>query len=123
METYISQARCHHDSLSVSQAGFYIDVDMPFIGASPNGLVECSCCGKGLLEIKCSYCIKEKLLDEEFSGFCMSKFMFKHRDKWSLKEDHPYFYQVQTQVHVCRLSYCDFVIWSNEIIMERNFKE
>ena len=58
METYISQAQCHHDSLSVSQVGFYIDVDMPFIGASLNGLVECFCCGKGLLDIKCPHCIK-----------------------------------------------------------------
>ena len=116
MENYISQAQCHHDSLSVSPAGFYIDVDKPFNCASPDGLVECSCCDKGLLEIKCPYCIKEKLPDEEFSGFYMSK----HCDKWSLKEDHPFFYQVQTQLHVCRLSYCNFVIWSNdEIIVER----
>ena len=66
-----------------------MDVDLSFIGASPDGLVECSCCGKGLLEIKCPYCIKEKLPDEEFSGFCKSK----HPDKWGLKKDHAYFYQ------------------------------
>ena len=32
----------------------------PFLGASPDGLVCCSCCGKGLLEIKCPYSIRDR---------------------------------------------------------------
>ena len=38
---------------SLEDSGFYICKAYPFIGASPDGLVECKCCGEGLLEIKC----------------------------------------------------------------------
>ena len=44
----------------------------------------------------------------------------KIEGKWSLKKDHSYFYQVQTQLHVCRLQYADFVVWTETgIIIER----
>ncbi|KAH9373828.1 hypothetical protein HPB48_007450 [Haemaphysalis longicornis] len=29
-----------------------------------------------------------------------------------LKRDHAYFYQVQTQVGVCGVAYCDLVVWT-----------
>ena len=28
------------------------------------------------------------------------------------KQDYAYYYQVQTQMHVCKRKYCDFVVWS-----------
>ena len=30
-----------------------INDDYPHLGASPNGTIDCDCCGKGLSEIKC----------------------------------------------------------------------
>ena len=27
----------------------------PFLGASPDAYLSCKCCGKGLIEVKCSY--------------------------------------------------------------------
>ena len=30
----------------------------PYIGASPDGIIECDCCGFGILEVKCPYCIQ-----------------------------------------------------------------
>ena len=39
-----------------------------------------------------------------------------------LKSNHPYFYQVQTQMLVIGLQFCDFFVWSNcdsvQIIIE-----
>ena len=29
-----------------------------------------------------------------------------------LSRQHGYFYQIQTQMHITRLQWCDFVIWS-----------
>ena len=32
----------------------------PFLGASPDGLVLCECCGTGALELKCPYSPRDK---------------------------------------------------------------
>ncbi len=47
----ISQAMSHH-KFEVKPSGFCISTDYSFIGASPDGSVNCSCCGDGICEIK-----------------------------------------------------------------------
>ena len=94
-----------------------MDVERPYLGASPDGIVNCNCCGKGVLEVKCPFCIKEDLpgdLDE--TDFCMTQ----QDGKWMLKRNHAYHYQIQLQLEVCKLSYCDFVVWTEkEFVVER----
>ena len=41
-----------HSGLTVSSAGFFISAEQPYFGASPDGLVCCSCCGSGICEVK-----------------------------------------------------------------------
>ena len=54
--------------------------------------------------------------DDDPGNFCMTKI----DGEWSLKRDHSYFFQVQTQLQVCRLSYADFVLWTETgTIIER----
>ena len=43
-----------HTNVKISLAGLFVDKNKIYIGASPDALVECDCCGKGLVEIKCS---------------------------------------------------------------------
>jgi len=51
----------------------------------------------------------------ESSCFCL-----QNKDGKHLKENHQYFYQVQAQLYVTHLPWCDFVVWSpNEIYVER----
>ena len=40
-----------------------------------------------------------------------------------LKKYHPYYYQIQTQMHVCHRNHCEFVVWSEKdgILSERVF--
>ena len=46
--------------------------------------------------------------------------MEKQGDNWKLKRNHVYFYQVQMQMAICKVSYCDFVVWSESgCIVER----
>jgi len=40
--------------------------------------------------------------------------MTKIEGNWKLKREHAYYYQVQTQLHVCQVMYGDFVVWSKE---------
>lgn len=52
-----------HNQLSVFPSGFFISVDHPYFGASPDGLVCCTCCGTGILEIKVCAAIMLTLID------------------------------------------------------------
>ena len=42
-----------HIDVSVEQCGLIINSDYQFMGASPDALVSCQCCGKGVVEFKC----------------------------------------------------------------------
>ena len=78
----------------------------PVIGASPDGLVECSCNHKGLLEIKCPFTYRGLSVREYAlkAQFCL--IIENHTIK--LKRNQPYYYQVQCQMGVTERSWCDF---------------
>lgn len=48
-----------HSGFIVKSCGFIVDLEAPFLGASSDGLVECSCCGQGVLEVKCPFRAKD----------------------------------------------------------------
>ena len=114
-DTYQAMMTKKHENFKLNDAGLYIDYEDPFLGASPDGIVQCSCCGKGMVEVKCPYCHKD-LPEDDTSTFCM----VKQKGTWSLKRDHMYYYQVQLQLHVCDVTYADFVVWTeNTTVVER----
>ena len=39
----------------IADSGLMINPQWPFVTATPNGIVNYKCCGKGMLEIKCPY--------------------------------------------------------------------
>ena len=41
-----------HENLCVSDSGLWLNQQWPFMGASPDGMVVCSCHGTGVCEIK-----------------------------------------------------------------------
>ena len=116
VQEYQNSVSNNHDDLEVMSAGLFIDLHNPFIGATPDGIINCTCCGKGVLEVKCPLCFKEGLPEEETSNFCMTEI----DSKWTLKNDHAYYYQVQTQLNICQVKYCDFVVWTKKgVVIER----
>lgn len=91
---------------------------MPFVRASPDGLVSCDCCGSGGLEIKCPYCTKDKSPDSSIS------YLEDTENGLSLKKNSNYYFQVQAQIHVCHLKYSDFVVWTpHGIHLERIYPD
>ncbi len=69
IEAYSSSAKQNHSDLEVMKAGFFIDPKRPYLG-----VLNCKCCGKGVIEVKCPHCVKEGLPeDNELPGFCMTK--------------------------------------------------
>uniref|UniRef100_A0AAY5KB43 YqaJ viral recombinase domain-containing protein n=1 Tax=Esox lucius TaxID=8010 RepID=A0AAY5KB43_ESOLU len=103
-----------HDNFSVQLSGLVVRNDQPHLGASPDGLVSCSCCGRGTLEIKCPYKYRDGLTGcRNDSQFCLDKSL-------RLKKGHPYYHQVQLHMFVCNVQYCDFVVWTSKgVIMRR----
>ena len=51
--------RDDHIDFTVVPTGLHVNPSFPHLGASPDGIVSCCCCGKGLLEIKCPYSKRE----------------------------------------------------------------
>lgn len=107
----------HHD-VEFHQAGLLISQEYVFLGATPDLLVKCSCCGEGTVEVKCPWTVRDgqlcDLLREKSS--CVSECEGSLR----LKKSHRYYYQIQVQLFVWKREYCDFVLWTcTEIHVER----
>jgi hypothetical protein len=111
----------HHSGFLVRQSGLVINPAYPTLGASPDGVTDCPCCGKGLLEIKCPY----KYLDAHpcevnAQGFYVKShpcatIPFKNQIKLCgnyLRKTSNHFYQVQGQMAICDVDFCDFVCWT-----------
>ena len=49
-----------HERLIIEDSRFVINPSWPYVGASPDGMIHCMCCGKGTLEIKCSFSHREE---------------------------------------------------------------
>ena len=50
-EMYLNANRLKHHDLSVTESELVINPQWPYIGASPDGFVNCLCCGKGILDV------------------------------------------------------------------------
>ena len=105
---YVDVVSKEHQNFSAKTSGLIINPYWPYIGASPDGIVECSCCGMRCLEIKCPHSYRNsnpQALIGNDSYIC--------RDSNSnvlVMEDHEYYYQMQTQLLVSTLEKCHFFI-------------
>lgn len=55
----------NHKRLKSWDSGTVVDGDYSFLSVSPDLVVECQCCGKGLVEIKCPYTIRDDIPSAE----------------------------------------------------------
>ncbi|KAL4008418.1 hypothetical protein ACER0C_002270 [Sarotherodon galilaeus] len=87
-----------NQKLQVRLCGFCVNTNFPEVGASPDGLTMCDCCGKGI----------KQALAAQVKDFCLEV----AANGLQLKRAHPYYCQVQTQIFVTGANYCDLVIWT-----------
>ena len=64
---YMSKSHVNH---SVDLSGVILNPDFPYLGASPDGIVNCLCCGVGCLEIKCSSRYRDNLIEDMIFDSC-----------------------------------------------------
>ena len=107
-EHYTKIMQEEHDA-TVKISGLVLNCKWPHLGASPDGIVCCGCCGKGTLEIKCPYCHRGEGIDDVASDpkSCLTKSL---DGSIVLDKSHAYYYQVQTQIYICDADYCDFCV-------------
>ena len=124
-EKYIESYSKIHKTFFVIKSGLILHPSYPFFGATPDGIVNCSCCGSGVLEIKCPFRCKNKSFKDATTqgSFCLEE----DDSGLRLKVDHAYYYQVQLQMKVYQVEYANFVLWREEemfvqrIVMDREF--
>jgi hypothetical protein len=105
---YLEENKVHHKHLKVKQTGLLIDKERLYLGASADGLVNCDCCESRVLEIKCPFKHKNKLISEALADkkFCLDRNM-------NLKIGHQYYTQVQLQMLIHKVGFCDFFVYTN----------
>lgn len=81
-----------HENFEIRDSGLVINPKYPFLGASPDAVASCHCCGEIVVEIKCPYCRRDKSISDEID--CLEKIDGQLR----LKRCHEYYYQVQCQL-------------------------
>ncbi|XP_048734036.1 uncharacterized protein LOC125650107 isoform X2 [Ostrea edulis] len=107
-QAFASHQKGNHLNFKCQLSGFVIDPTHPFLGVSPDGMISCDCCGKGVLEIKCPYKHRDISVEEaaqKDGDFCLDKSL-------QLKTSHRYFTQVQMQMCITKCQYCDFVVFT-----------
>ena len=105
-----------HMDVDFKRSGLVVNPKYPFLGASPDAWVTCSCHSGSLVEVKCPYRCRENSL-EQLSSTSKDFFLMHEHGSFSLDESHTYYYQVQCQLNVCEVDTCYFVVWSpSEIV-------
>lgn len=109
-KAYITKMSLKHTNFSCRLSGFLVDDQKPFLGASADGITSCDCHGTMAVEIKCPYKHKDRTPFEAAridTSFCLNK-------GGNLKSTHKYYSQLQLQMHVNRVTFGDFVVYTEK---------
>ena len=110
VKMYFRETKVKHHNLKVIGTGVHICKDYPFIAASPDGIINCSCCPSRLLEVKCPWKHRGNLISELVAdpASCLNE----AEGKVALKQSHAYWTQVQCQMGVVGTHTCDFYVFT-----------
>lgn len=116
IQKYINKTGNH-----VHECGFVINWKFPFIGASPDSKV-CEDGATGIVEVKCPYSARDITVREACGNPAF--YLAFENDNYNLKPGHNYYYQVQGQLLVTGVEYCDFVVYTKEdLVVTRIFPD
>ena len=109
LSMYLQRQR-QHKGLKLQKTGLWVSTEHPFLAASPDGLINCQCCGVGVVEVKCPWACRSNTISEFASqkDSCLQL----SGEVFSLKQSHQYYSQVQLQMFCTGRSYCDFVVYT-----------
>ncbi|CAN7941855.1 unnamed protein product [Ixodes pacificus] len=86
--SYVDVMVKNHTNYTHRKTGVYLSTQHPYIAASPDSLVCCACCGKGVVEVKCPHSLAINTIQNAVndSDFCLDDVVSSLR----LKRKHPF---------------------------------
>ncbi|XP_050407346.2 uncharacterized protein LOC126822456 [Patella vulgata] len=115
IKKYIDYKKQKGDIFTFSECGLMVDLQHGELAATPDGIVTEGYGGKGVLEVKCPFSVRdmtpfEAILTKEDSPY----FPLEMRgNRPHLKTDHRAYYQVQMEMAITGCQWCDFVLYTN----------
>ena len=94
---------------SVNLSGHILNSDFPYLGAFPDGIVNCSCCRVGWSKIKCPSKYRANLIKDMIFGSC-GYLEFGNGAAVEIIKTHAYYYLIQTKLLVRQYDYCNFFV-------------
>ena len=95
----------------VNLCGLFVDPELSYMGATPDGVVSCDCCGKGVVELKCPFSISHQAPSaDNLPYLCRNE-----QGRTCLKKSHHYYDQCQGQLvmtSIINTKYCDFFVYT-----------
>ena len=94
--------------VKIKRCGLFIDPEIPYLGASPDGIIE----PDGIVEIKCPFSAKDLSVEEAIACLPRLKRIFTGANLHVMNKNHPYYYQVVGQLRATGFKYCIFALWT-----------
>lgn len=110
-KAYLKSYKKKHTNVTSQCCGMVIDKQNVFLSASPDMLISCSCCGDGLLEVKCPL-IPECESCESFCTCKLPDFIIFENAELTVKQNHAYYVQILGQLAITRKSWCDLYVYT-----------
>ena len=109
VHAFVTKFKEEHRNVTVRECGIFLCKDAPFVGGSPDRLIDCQCCGKSCLEIKCPFSIRDKSpLDSD----AKLPYLKKNNEVIMLNVNHAYYTQCQVQMAASEIKTSYFYVWT-----------
>lgn len=119
---YCAIQKQRHTDFNTEETGLHVSLNYPFLAGSPDAIISCLCCGKGVLEVKNPFNSRYKTINEIIQSDSMTC-LEERNGQIALKRSHSYYAQVQCEMYVSGCKYGDFVLRtcakSDNIFIER----
>ena len=132
-QLYIHDRKGKGEIMHVRDSGLTLLEEKSFLGASSDGIVTCANADLnvvGCLEVKCAFSVDGKsvvnLTPNEIADKFGKKFCLQKGDDGvlHLATDHQYYAQVQGELNILGLDWCDFVVYSgNAVVVDRIMRD
>ena len=113
-----------HKNAILAECGLFLDQLYPYVGASPDRILTCSCHPKACIEVKCPYSISHLSPDDPKVKL---DYLKNVDGKFVLNRKHKYYTQCQQQMGVAQLNKCYFFVYTShgfileEILFDEEF--
>ena len=110
---YALEATKHLD-LKTEPAGLFVDKTRAYIGASPDKIMQCTCHGRSVVEIKCPHKIWDKTITDNFKD--LDFITLNTEGNISINEKYRYYAQISSQIVLAKSDQGYFVVWTTKDI-------